>query len=227
MCFSSTASFGAGIILTAVGVATLSKATNRKELLFAGIPFLFAAQQFIEGVLWISLSNTEYSYFQKPATYLFLGFAQVLWPIWVPFSLLRLEKEEKNRKILVILSMTGIMISTYLLFGLYYYPVNAGMQQNHIKYTFEVPLLIKYIRTFFYFTATVIPPFFSRIPKMKILSLIILVSYVLTAIFFKAYFVSVWCFFAAIISVLVWSIMNDIQIDHRKIVDVNNNNFST
>ena len=49
MCFSATASFSAGIILTVIGVASIKKAHHKSQLLFASIPFVFGIQQFAEG----------------------------------------------------------------------------------------------------------------------------------------------------------------------------------
>ena len=48
MCFSATASFSAGALLLGIGTLTLRSALavrQRRALLFAAIPLLFAAQQ--------------------------------------------------------------------------------------------------------------------------------------------------------------------------------------
>jgi hypothetical protein len=57
MCFSASASFIAGGALTAVGVVTLKKTENKKEIPFAAIPLLFGIQQLIEGVIWLTLRH--------------------------------------------------------------------------------------------------------------------------------------------------------------------------
>ena len=54
MCFSATASFTAGIVLTVIGVATVKKTQRKTEIPFAMVPLLFGLQQFIEGLLWLS-----------------------------------------------------------------------------------------------------------------------------------------------------------------------------
>ena len=57
MCFSATANFvGSGVLVTA-GFATLTRVKHRRELLFASLPVLFAAHQFIEGFIWLGLDG--------------------------------------------------------------------------------------------------------------------------------------------------------------------------
>ena len=54
MCFSASASFVAGVSLTAIGVATVRKAEGPAERPFAMIPLLFGIQQLTEGVIWLT-----------------------------------------------------------------------------------------------------------------------------------------------------------------------------
>ena len=59
MCFSASASFGAGIVLTGIGVASIKKSDTRSKSLFASIPLIFGIQQITEGFLWLALSNPD------------------------------------------------------------------------------------------------------------------------------------------------------------------------
>ena len=96
MCFSTSASFGAGIILTTIGVATIKKVREPSQLFFASIPLLFGVQQFSEGFLWLALTNPKYSFLEQISTYSFLFFAQIVWPILIPVAIYFLEKKEKK-----------------------------------------------------------------------------------------------------------------------------------
>jgi len=64
MCFSASASFAGGAVLTTIGVASVSKVSDPKQKLFAEIPLLFAFQQFAEGVVWLTLKagGNQYSH---------------------------------------------------------------------------------------------------------------------------------------------------------------------
>jgi uncharacterized membrane protein len=46
------------------------------------------------------------------------------------------------------------------------------------------------------------------------LGVAIAISYIITAIFYEQYILSVWCFFASIISISVYVIMREIKKDY-------------
>jgi hypothetical protein len=71
MCFSAEASFAGGIVISAIGIVTVTKIHKPSQLLFASIPLFFALQQFAEGLLWVALPNPDYINLQKISTYLF------------------------------------------------------------------------------------------------------------------------------------------------------------
>src|SRR6516162_9297541 len=96
MCFSATASFGASIALTAIGVASVSKIQMRSQILFASIPILFAMQQLTEGFLWLTFTHPGHPVAQNFATYSFLFIAQIIWPTWVPLSIFYLMKPDER-----------------------------------------------------------------------------------------------------------------------------------
>lgn len=211
MCFSAEASFIAGAVLTAAGLASVKKAQTKARIVFACIPLIFAAQQITEGFLWLALINPDFSNLEKPTTYIFLTFAQIIWPSWVPLSVLLMEKEKGRRKVLYLLTATGAIVSIYLAFRLLLFPSNAEIINNHIFYDLGFPDSI--IRSFgvLYFIATVVPPLISSIKKMWFLGVIIFLSYLVTKMFFENYVISVWCFFAAVLSVAVYAIITDLK----------------
>ena len=49
MCFSAAASLSAAAVTGAVGVLTLAKTANARELPLAVVPLVFSAQQALEG----------------------------------------------------------------------------------------------------------------------------------------------------------------------------------
>ena len=211
MCFSAEASFIAGSVLTVAGIASIKKAGTRRQMMFASVPLLFAAQQFTEGVLWIVLPKPEYLGLQKLTTYTFLFFAQVVWPSWVPISVLLLEKDERRKKILRLFSGIGLLVSCYLCFRLFTNHVYAEISDYHIHYDLgPVSVAARYFGVF-YFIATAASPFISGIKKLWIMGAAILSSYIISFVFFHNNVISVWCFFAAIISVVIYFIIADLQ----------------
>nr|WP_314895447.1 DUF6629 family protein [uncultured Flavobacterium sp.] len=216
MCFSASASFGAGIVLAAISVATIKKVQKPAQIYFACIPIIFCAQQFSEGFLWLALTKSVYAPLQPIATYMFLFFAQVVWPLWVPFASLKLEKEKEEKNFQMVLLVIGLLVSLFLGYCLVTYTVEAKIIGSHISYIQDYPIVFGGYGELLYIIATIAPPLFSNIKKMWILSILIIISYIITKISYVDYVVSVWCFFSSIISISVLIIMDEIKNPSKK-----------
>ncbi len=211
MCFSASASFSAGVVLSVIGVASLIKVQHPRQIMFASIPLIFAVQQIAEGFLWLTLPNPSYFYLQQFITYIFLFFAQVLWPAWVPIAILLFDKESKRKKLQKILVGIGLLVSICLAYLLISYHVQAKIIGHHISYKQFYTASFSIYGGIFYIIATIAPAFFSHIKRMWMFGTTILISYFITLIFYEHYVVSVWCFFASIISISIFLIMLEIK----------------
>jgi hypothetical protein len=227
MCFSATASFGASAVLGIVGMASVAKAKTTPQRVFAAIPLLFAVQQFSEGLLWLSLKNADMASWQSSLTYIFLVFAMAIWPFWVPFSIWLLEKDVKRKKIIKGFVWMGAIVAIGVGFVLFSYPVEvvtpfcfscptpaSSSVYQHLHYEFAIPSLVKKLIVAFsvlYIAATIITPFLSGIKKMKWLGIVFLASYLFAVTLYNGFVISVWCFFAAILSFVVLWIIIDLR----------------
>jgi len=217
MCFSASASFGAGIVLSVIGVASIKKTHHSSQLLFSSIPLIFAVQQIAEGILWVTLPNPDYVSLQKITTYIFLFFAEILWPMWVPIAILLLEKNATRKNIQKVFVGAGLLVGLYLAYCLISFNVEAKIIGYHISYSLNYPSSLKYYVVVFYGMATIVPPFFSHIRRMWMFGVAILISYIISAIFYEYYVLSVWCFFASVISISIYAIMIEIKNMNKKI----------
>ena len=208
MCFSVGASFAGGVVLSAVGVATVKKAKRPDQRLFATIPILFGFQQFAEGMLWVTLKSGEYDLLQNTASYVFLIMALIIWPVMLPLSLWCMEEVKKRKKILAILMVTGGIVSLFFAFCLISYNVTPQINGFHIRYIAEFPQALVDIAYFFYGVSTIAPLFVSSVRRMWLFGILIMVSYLVTVIFFSHYLTSVWCFFAALSSIAIYWILS-------------------
>ena len=205
MCFSATASFGAGVVLSVIGAATIKKAIHPSQIPFAAIPLIFAVQQVAEGFLWLALTYPGYAFLQGFTTYIFLSFAQIIWPFYVPVAIFLLQGKEK-RTISKILVSIGAIVSLYLAYCLLSYPVEATITGHHIAYRQDYPAALDYYTGMLYIIATILPAFFSPVKYMRFLGAAIFISYIITQLFYTGYIVSVWCFFASVIRIIVFII---------------------
>jgi len=209
MCFSAEASFAGGVIISAIGLAVVTKVHKPSQLLFASIPLFFGLQQFTEGVLWLTIPNPEYVGIQKIATYLFLVMADVLWPTLIPLSVLMMENKARKRKIIWYLLFAGISVSIYYACCLLFLNVTPQIMGYHILYNSDFPKLIAIPVFILYLAATLTPLFVSSIERTHMMGILMFFSCLVTAIFFTQYLTSVWCFFAALISGVIYWILSD------------------
>ncbi|MFA6126895.1 MAG: DUF6629 family protein [Bacteroidales bacterium] len=209
MCFSAEASFAGGIIISAIGVATVTRVHKPSQLLFALIPIFFGIQQVNEGILWLTLAHPGHENLLKFSTYLFLVMADILWPSIIPLSVLLMEEKKKKKKILRIFLLAGITLSLYYTYCLINFSVTPEIAGYHIQYISEFPKSLAMTAFAIYLIVTITPLFISSIQRTHLLAVLMFLSCAVTAIFFTQFLTSVWCFFAALISGVIFWILRD------------------
>ena len=201
MCFSASASFIAGTSLCAIGVATVKKVEARNELPFAMIPLLFGIQQLTEGVIWLTFSH-DAPLLKQTMTYLYSIFSHVLWPMYVPFAMGVMEAVRWRKKAIFAFEAAGVIVGIYLLYFIVTSPVVAEVVGSHIVYVSPHFYLIPMIM--FYLAATCVSCFFSSHGFVRLFGVLALLSYIAAYVIHVEALVSIWCFFAAILSLLIY-----------------------
>ena len=88
MYFSATASFSAAALLLGIVTLTLKSALvtrQRRALPFAAITVVFAVQQLIEGVIWLTFAEKR-TRLHAGMTCAYSFFSHVLWPVYEPVA---------------------------------------------------------------------------------------------------------------------------------------------
>jgi hypothetical protein len=201
MCFSATASFAAAALTGAAGAVTLRAAPRSAYRWVAGIPVLFALHQFAEGVLWLSLGARAPAAWADPAMFAYLTVAKVVWPTWVPLAIRALEPEPRRRRALTALLALGVVLSVAEAYSLATYPVSAGIGGRHVAYEIATPPVVRWPTDLAYLATTVAPPLVSSSRTVRRAGLAVLLALLVSKVLYYRYFASVWCFFAALISV--------------------------
>ncbi len=196
MCFSPEVSFIASGGLAAIGTATAVVAPKQKKI-FAIIPFMFAIQQAIEGVQWLWLRTGTVCI---SATYGFLFFAFFIWPVMVPAMVYIADK--KSRHIVRWFIIVGTPLSLYALYLMLTRGVDVIEIHKSIKYSMYNPLtFIEAVVV--YIAITIGPLLISSISAFRWFGLAAAIFAAIAYYFFTATFISVWCFFAAVLSVSI------------------------
>ena len=195
MCFSATASFTTAILTGAVGLITVARVGSLKELPLAASPLIFALQQAIEGLLWLTLEPTANAAISTPLTYLYLGLAEVFWPLFVPVAVLVAEPHHIRRRLISLLMVAGTLVAAFLLYFIVTQPHQAIILDGHIVYATEQPS--PWAISILYLAATTLPILLSSHRTLVVLGLLVLVGCITAYVFYWQAFLSTWCFFAA------------------------------
>lgn len=207
MCFSATGSFGAGILLCSAGIITLKKSAIPSQMAFAAIPLFFGIQQLSEGFVWLSLTHLQYAKWQSLTTYVFSFFSHILWPVWVAFAVLLFEHEKKNKRILFPIFMVGLLLSLCEAYFISAYGVEAKVEGRHIDYYIGFPRSFMLLSEIVYGFVTIVPCFVCSHKPMRFFAMVLIISIIVADFFYHQWLISVWCFLAAILSIVVYYII--------------------
>lgn len=201
MCFSPEASFTTAAVTGVIGVLALSRARSLREAPLAATPLLFAAQQSLEGLLWLAAPQAQGGPVSGGLVLAYLIFAKAFWPLFAPAAVMLVEPDAGRRRAMTPWLATGAGVSAYLAWGLASQPYSAQVIEGHMVYRAAQgnPVLV----ALGYLTATTVPLLLSSHRTIRALGVAVSVGCVAAYGFYWAAFLSVWCFFAAAASAVI------------------------
>lgn len=210
MCFNATTSFIASAALIPLGLYTIEIARHgdRRYLLLAAFPLLFGLQQGLEGLLWLDLAcgapSQTAGVGQGPALG-FLFFAYLVWPGLVPLAAWRVEDRPRRRRLFAVAAVLGGLLGGSLYIPLIVDPdwlqvmVVQGSILYHPRLIYD-PYVSREVVRAVYALIVALPLVGASNAGVRRFGMLILGSVILTALAFGYAFVSIWCFFAALLS---------------------------
>jgi len=225
VCVSAEASFGLTGVLVPVGIYCLKIANQRDRaaLPIAAIPLLFAVQQFSEGLAWVGIGSNNVELTQVAAL-VYLFFALAFWLFWIPFSAMFLERRTKTKWILAIGAVLGFMGGAVLFvpLALNRSDLQVSVIRHSIYYDYADPPALMFapqiVWHLFYLAIVTLPLLFLKEKKLIGYSTALIVSAVISHSFFFYAFASIWCFFAAGLSLYLcytfhrWPLPKSLQV---------------
>ena len=202
MCFSATANFTASAVIGTVGVATLREVRHRRAFLFGSIPLLFALHQFIEGFVWLGLDGRMSAATAHNMGAAFVLYAQGFLPFLLPLSVYIIEPTPHRRKRMLPFVLLGGGLTLYTLWGLTAFPLAVYVHHDSIVY--KNPATTVVAVAVLYVIATCGALFFSGFPYLIIFGIATFIGLTVVAIVMSYAFTSVWCAYAAVISVIIY-----------------------
>lgn len=207
MCFSAHASFIAAAGLSLAGLASIYRTSGRPSIRpLATIPLLFGIQQACEGIVWLGLEGKAFVEYTHIAASAFLFFALILWPVYIPYMLYKLEHHLNKRRLLLIPFLSGVTVALVHGYFMLTKPLVAQVSCNHIAYSYNMPHST--VLMLLYALATVLPFFLVHSFLLRITGVLGALSALIAHIFYVYNFGSVWCFFAALLSFFILFIIN-------------------
>jgi hypothetical protein len=201
MCFSPEADFAVGTVIAGVGVETLRRVRTPRELIVGALPLLFGVHQLIEGLVWLGLRGEVSSGLGGAAKEAYIVYAHAVLPAIVPLGLMLLEPDPRRSRWLSPLAFLGLLLGIYLLWQVTAYPVGAQQAAHCINYTTHTPNDATV--TLLYVVVTCGPALISSRRYLRWFGLASLVGVVATALIRAEQLTSLWCLYAAMVSVLI------------------------
>ena len=202
-----------------------SKAERPGYKPLALVPFFFGVQQFVEGLEWTAIGNGSAPPMEPLATFGALGFlffAYCFWMIWIPWSAWCISRSTDSRRlqsrlkwVAIVASVLGIIFYTPFLFNM---PAVQPSVHSTGRLLYDLSGLGSIWHDFvntrsplgelLYWGFIVLPLLAVSDRAVKLFGVLIFVSIFLTWLTYSATFNSVWCFYCAVLSIMVIWIVN-------------------
>jgi hypothetical protein len=206
MCFSEEASFTAAVFLTTVGVLSLKKAKYHPErMMIALIPLFFGLQQGSEGFQWLyqkGIFGTAAA--SEMLQQIFLFFALLFWPVWMPLSVWVADREPAKKRQLFLLLLLGMATSATIGYQWLQVPTTLSVQEHRLQYLTHVDELMIWP----YAISVMAPWLITSLPRTKFLGIVFFIAFGLSSWVYYVAFTSVWCFFCALMSLWIYAIVS-------------------
>ena len=207
MCFSATVSFGSAAVLVTTGAYAVRQTMRLPPywLMWALVPVFFGIQQGFEGLVWQQL-ETGNARAAVPYALGFHFFSHFLWLWWLGLSCYQVEPGKIRKRIMAGCAMLGAFSGTlvYTVMLLHSEWMSVSIRQFSILYTFSVPFRgpfhLPITPAALYALIVLVPLFASSRRLIVIFGVLLALSMELASEAYGYAYVSVWCFFAALLS---------------------------
>jgi hypothetical protein len=202
MCFSPTASFVATGVLGSIGIATWRHVREPRTLLFASVPMLFAFHQFCEGMVWLGFEGRIGKLALDHFAFLFTLYAQGILPLLMPAAVALMEPRGWRQTAIVGLTAVGAVVCAWDAYGLIFVPSRVFV--DHFAIAYRNPLTGNLWISLLYILATCGALLLSSHRVIRTYGAVNVIALTIVQLVRSYAFASVWCFYAAIMSSMIY-----------------------
>lgn len=218
MCISASVSYGAAAVLVTTGWYAVQQAKGVRSSygVMAMVPLFFGIQQAFEGHVWLMLEREAAS--ATPFALGFLFFSHFLWLWWIPLASYLVEPGILRRRIFLGLAIFGGVAGGVVYFTLLFHPGWLAVEVEGRSLVYDIsppyrgPFSIGIPPSALYGLIVLVPLLFSSHRHIKLFGVLIAIAVVLASLFYGYAFVSVWCFFAALLSLYLVMMIRHLKI---------------
>jgi hypothetical protein len=203
MCFSPEASFSSSVVLAGLGVMTVRRAWyhDRSMLVLACFPVIWAAHQFIEGMVWLTLSAPQEGMIFR---YLYMIVACLVWPIMMPLGVIVSETSKRIRLVATGFIICGTCLTVMIAIILYQARgIDVVVLGHSLCYRTNLPRPSIFF-DYAYVVIILTPLLFSSRKFIKLFGALVAIAWGLSFYFLQDVYFSVWCMAAALLSVFIF-----------------------
>jgi len=185
-----------------VGILTLMKVSEPKEVVFATLPLFFGLHQFTEGFVWLGMEHLINNRALEMAETAYVFYAKGFLQFWVPLAIWMLEPAGWRKNIVGILTLLGGVLTVYSLWALSTGPIHVYVLHDALVYetpkTNYLSLGIGYVLT------TIGALVLSSSISIQLFGWLNFIGLTLIWLIKPYAFTSLWCFYAAMVSALLY-----------------------
>ena len=209
--------------LFVVAIMTFKKVSTPREVVFASLPFLFSLHRFTQGFVWLGMHGLIGPRALELAEGIFVFYAQGLLQFLIPLSLWLIDPNT-CRKLIGVLMVIGGVLTAYALYGLAIEPTTVYVKNHMLVYVNE--WTDKLWIGMLYVLTTSGALLLSRSIAIQLFGLLNFIFLVLVYLFIPYGLTSVWCLYAAAISVLLYFYFVERRIEFLQVLKKKEVDFS-
>ncbi len=227
MCFSATASFSAAALLVPAGIYCAKKAASlaKPYWVIGLLPLLFGVQQALEGLVWLALESGSPQRIHVSALG-YMAFSHLFWLFWIPIASYVLESPGLKKTVFLSLAVFGALYgaSMYMPLLVQAHWLTVELVQQSISYEAKLiydGFLPRIAVRALYAVIVLGALLFSSDRYIRTFGILIAISVAVATVFFGYAFISVWCYFAAALSLYIFYLMLRITREQKPRTEAN------
>ncbi|MDO8363110.1 MAG: hypothetical protein Q7V88_09445 [Actinomycetota bacterium] len=201
MCFSAEADLVGGAVIVAIGVDALRHIRSPQQRPIAALPLMFGLHQLVEAFVWWGLQGKVPAGLGRAAMWVYLVFAFLVLPLYVPLAVRRLELSTARRLAMLPFAVLGLAVTVFLAVAMASGPVTVELAGRHLAY--GIGLQYSFLVVGLYVVATCGALMISSVRSVAAFGVLNLVVVAALAWFQGDGLASMWCAWAAVTSAAI------------------------